>query len=347
MDFHFGVEKRNKKTYFLFNKITGNTFIVPNYYVEILLEILSGKNEAQLRRYFSGVLQDKKIHTALEFLDENHFLDEGSSSVKFSTWKWVSSIPHFLLGVFFVFFLVVSLFGVYSLFTQPVSMVDFFLFDGFFFVLFFYLSWIPLTLLHEAAHFLVASYFKTPARIFFKFIFIYPALVTEVPFDLALDRKKRILIHSAGILSDLFFMGLFRFLGLFFFKELFTFFYVMKLFGIITQFYVHLRTDLYFIIEDLFSEVNLKRNAILAFRKLRANLGIKLKYLIFFMIIVFGYFVNVSFVLFRIVPTLSGYMGISTENRLVVLSFLFLNVFYKITKIIRKRFYMETHKDSV
>jgi len=125
-----------------------------------------------------------------------------------------------------------------------------------------------LVLKHEWFHYLAAVSLGVPAQIKFGSRYIFIVLETQSDAINLLERSKRHRFYLAGMIGDLLFMvflfhvsTLLALLGITIDPRLLSLCFLQTAAGIIFQFDIFLKTDLYFVLTDLFKKDNLYTNS--------------------------------------------------------------------------------------
>ncbi len=357
--------KRFNDEFLLYNDITEETFLVSQDVVTVLEQIIKFNSVEKARKRLKSTIDNKNLDKIIRFLEKNKFLT--NKVVYNHKKKLLFRTSPYVLPFFFVvslIFIIISF-----LYTLPLklSSEDLFITHSLWFVLVFYVSWLALTIFHELGHLFVANSFGCHGRIYFKTLFVFPALITNTPEVVFLDRKKRLLVHSSGMFVDLLMIALFLDLAIIFpsIEWIMRFFVMIKFLSLISQLNLHLRTDLYFVIEDILNTVNLKKDTLsflkTIFRKEKHDLINDHKKIIVFLIItILGYTLNIWFIIKFFLPGF-GQMSHISERRLLKLSFLVLYILilsihlikklrshqHKMVKKLAKNLYCTTSKNNV
>lgn len=334
----FEIKRIRKNTYLLYLPERKESYIIDNQTYQAIMFFIFKKSKKALINY----LKEKQLLELYDFL-ENVLFKKQNEPDQYYKFDFVKRINRSLLFGIFVISLLIIVMGLFVAFRNPFSVEDLSYFKGIQFVVFSYLLWFSTAIVHELMHLLVGNYFDVEGKIYFKFYFIFPALVTELPRTVMLKKHQRMLIHSIGMFTDLFFMSLFLIGSLFFHREFFRFAAILKFLSIVAQLKIYYKTDLYFLIEDFFEAFNLKEESKILFKKLIRREKIK-KYefynplsaiSVFLLILVLGWIVQIYILLTYFIPFLIVMHKHSLESRLIVYSFLILWLFFNFKKIIR------------
>ncbi|MEM4259807.1 MAG: hypothetical protein QXG00_01065 [Candidatus Woesearchaeota archaeon] len=120
---------------------------------------------------------------------------------------------------------------------------------------------------HEFSHYVAARSFGIPAAFKISHRLIYIVAITDVTNIYSIEKKKRYRVIAAGIVFDLFLLS-FSLLLLYFTDiailsfsnsliKFLKFIILIQFFGILWQFLLYLKTDIYYIIEQYFDVFNL------------------------------------------------------------------------------------------
>ncbi len=345
------IKQQSKDKYLLGNTKTGKIYEIDSITLNVILEILRNKTEREIEQKF----RDYDINAVISFLSEKQFTtnDKKKYLTGLIKFKWIDKLKPYsniLFWITLLTFISTLTFAIFLFPKSPIKASDLFITNGFLFIILFYVCWVPLTLLHELAHLIVANFFDSPGKIYFKIYFVFPALVTELPFVVFLNRNKRILVHSAGILMDSFLFAIFYITSYYIHPimlvRFFRFLAIIKILSIIGETNIHLRTDIYFLIEDALNTINLKKDATTLLKKIfdfkHKIKGVKLNnpigtVIIFLIIMVFGYFINLYTIIYYLGPEFINFYSTKIENRMLTVSFLVITLVYIIIKS-QKRF---------
>ncbi len=122
---------------------------------------------------------------------------------------------------------------------------------------FFVFSWI-LGLFHELAHYLVARYFGIRSKLSVSNRWFFLVLQTEHPNIYALERLKKMAIYGAGVAADVLVISLLNMLVVSGYRTGFLRqILLIEWLGVLWQFLFFMRTDIYFVIRELFGVENL------------------------------------------------------------------------------------------
>ncbi|MEM4396957.1 MAG: hypothetical protein QXR30_04875, partial [Candidatus Woesearchaeota archaeon] len=225
----FEIKKIKKNYFLLYFPERKESYIIDKYLYSVIIFLAFKRSRNELLSY----LKKNKLLPYLEFI-ENILIKKQSDSERFVKFDVVKKINENLLFLFFLFQILIIFLGFSILLKEPFKASDLYYFKGFTFVFFSYLIWFSTAIVHELMHLLVGNYFDVEGKIYFRFYFIFPALVTELPRTVMLKKHKRMVIHSIGIFTDLFFMSLFLLLS-YFHRGFFRFAAIVKFLSILSQ----------------------------------------------------------------------------------------------------------------
>ncbi|MEM1988724.1 MAG: hypothetical protein QXS41_02705 [Candidatus Woesearchaeota archaeon] len=332
----FEIKKIKKNYFLLYLPEIKESYIIDKYLYSAIIFLAFKRSRNELLNY----LKENNLYHYLEFI-EKILIKKQSNSARFVKFEFIKKINEKVLFLFFLFQMVIIFLGFSILIKEPFKVNDLYYFKGFTFVFFSYLIWFFTAIVHEIMHLFVGNYFDVDGKIYFSFYFIFPALVTELPRTVMLKKHQRMLIHSIGIFTDLFFMTLFLLLS-YFHKEFFRFAAIIKFFSILAQLKIYYKTDLYFLIEDFFDTFNLKEESKMIFNKFLKKEKIRkydfynpfLAIYVFLFVLVLGWIVQIYLILTYFVPFLIVMHNHSFESRLMIYSFLLIWFLFNFKKII-------------
>lgn len=337
----FEIKKLKKNQYLIYLPDSKESYIVDHNLYAAIIFLVFKRSRKELLKY----LKQKELLDYYDFLEENLMKKQNQENyVKF---EFIKKINKHVLLFFFLAALIIMFYGSSILLKNPFKADDLYYFKGLSFVLLSYLVWFSTAIIHEFMHLLMGNYFDVDGKIYFKFYFIFPALVTELPRTVMLKKYQRLLIHTIGIITDLFFMSLFLIGSLYVHKEFFRFAAILKFLSIVSQFKIYYKTDLYFIIEDLCDAFNVKEESKILMKKIIKNERIR-KYefynplsaiFVYLLILVLGWIFQIYVLLTYFIPFLIVMHKHNLESRLIVYSFLILWLFFNFKKIV-KLFYL-------
>jgi len=332
--------KRFKENFLLYNDITEETFLVSPEVILVLREIIKSNSIQKTRKKLSKKLNEKSLDRIIKFLKKNKFLSDRSFGVQKKRLFFKANPKS--VYFFFIISLIIILLSLSNIFSLKLTSDDLFITHSLFFVLTFYFAWFFLTLFHELTHLFVANAFGCYGKIYFKTLFIFPALITNVPEVIFLKRPKRFLVHLAGMFTDLLMIAIFSDLIHFSpqYSNIFKFFIMIKAISLVSQLNLYLRTDLYFVIEDFFNTINLKKDTLSfiksLFKKKPATLiNKRWQIFLFLIILIFGYGFNLIFFIKFFIPGIQQ-MSHLPERRLLKISFIILYLFFVLFHFFRR-----------
>ncbi|MEM4396290.1 MAG: hypothetical protein QXR30_01365 [Candidatus Woesearchaeota archaeon] len=332
----FEIKKIKKNYFLLYLPEIKESYIIDKYLYSAIIFLAFKRSRNELLNY----LKENNLYHYLEFI-EKILIKKQSNSARFVKFEFIKKINEKVLFLFFLFQMVIIFLGFSILIKEPFKVNDLYYFKGFTFVFFSYLIWFFTAIVHEIMHLFVGNYFDVDGKIYFSFYFIFPALVTELPRTVMLKKHQRMLIHSIGIFTDLFFMTLFLLLS-YFHRGFFRFAAIVKFLSILSQFKIYYKTDLYFLIEDFFDTFNLKEESKMIFNKFLKKEKIRkydyynpfLAIYVFLFVLVLGWIVQIYLILTYFVPFLIVMHNHSLESRLMIYSFLLIWFLFNFKKII-------------
>lgn len=180
-------------------------------------------------------------------------IDKRSSIFEFFSFL----ISPFFILLYILFFLLISFFLVWQKSSLPQNIA--LNYSNLDFVIFFSLS-ITSSIIHELFHAIAMKKFKQkcPLGIGCGLYIIYWVFFTDTHESLNLERNKRILVSSAGIFGNIFFIILTLPFCIFFEMQVFIDFYILSIAGIVIAFNPFLKMDGYWIASDLIGIFNIQ-----------------------------------------------------------------------------------------
>ncbi len=241
-----------------------------------------------------------------------------------------------------LFITIIIIFGLFIFIKSPPKPQDFFVFNDFRTVILYFGITFLTSLIHEFSHLIVANYYGVRGKIEITDYFLFLAFITKTNNLWSLNRKKRFFVHVAGIVTDLFILSVSMILSELLHNKIFRMVALKEMFALISQLYIHLRTDLYFIIEDLLDAHNLKQESFLLLKSFLTRKKVSLfnninHLLIFLIIALLGYTFNILIFATYYIKILLGFKRFNKPNLLISLIFLFIVITLKLKRIFKNK----------
>ncbi|MDN5327488.1 MAG: hypothetical protein PWP03_126 [Candidatus Woesearchaeota archaeon] len=333
--------KRFKDEYLLYNELTEKTYLVSRDVIFVLKEILRLGSLEKAQRHLIKFFDESSLKSIINFLKKNKFLSNRKNNLK--EHKLLFKVKPSFVYLFYVLSIIILIFSLKNIFSLNLTSDDLFITDSIWFILVFYAAWLFLTLFHEFSHLFVANAFGCYGRIYFKTIFVFPALVTYIPEVVFLERPKRLLVHFAGMFMDYLMISIFAVLITLFpqYSAVLRFFIMIKFISLVSQLNLHLRTDLYFVIEDVLNTINLKKDTLSFLKKIFHRkrkitlINKQWQILLFLVILIFGYSLNIWFFIKFFLPGIQQISHIK-ERQLLKISFIIIYLAHILIHFIKK-----------